>query len=182
MIIVRKVYTSEFRTQDTVIEKKTTIDLILLALNGVAMLIPLVYVFSSSLDFADYDLPSWLGWIGSGFFLAAILLLWRSHADLGRNWTVTLGLRYKHGLVTNGIYKYIRHPMYAAHLLWAIAQIMILHNWLVAYLFLITFTMLYLLRVHKEEQMMLDQFGHDYEMYIERTGRLIPKLTRVETR
>ena len=72
--------------------------------------------------------------------------------------------------------------MYEAHILWAIAQIMILHNWLVAYLFLITFTMLYLLRIHNEEQMMLDHFGNEYEMYMESTGRLIPKLTRVETR
>jgi len=156
--------------------------MVFLGLNGVAMLLPLVYVFSSSLDFADYDLPNWLGWIGTGFFLVAILLLWKSHADLGQNWTVTPGLRYKHGLVTNGIFKYIRHPMYAAHILWAIAQIMILHNWLAAYLFLITFTLLYLLRIHNEEQMMLDHFGNDYEMYMESTGRLIPKLTRAETR
>jgi protein-S-isoprenylcysteine O-methyltransferase Ste14 len=173
--IVRKVYTAKYRTLETVLDKKTTLDLIMLGFIGVAMLIPLVYVFSATLDFANYELPEWLGWIGSGLFVVAILLLWRSHADLGRNWTVTISLRNKHTLITKGIFKYIRHPMYAAHILWAIAQILILHNWLVAYPFLITVTLLYLLRVSSEEEMMIEKFGEEYKQYMTVTGRILPK-------
>jgi protein-S-isoprenylcysteine O-methyltransferase Ste14 len=173
--IVRKVYTAKYRTLDTVLDKKTALDFIMLGLNGVAMLIPLVYVFTATLDFANYELPDWLGWTGSGLFVVAILLLWRSHADLGRNWTVTIGLRDKHKLVTEGIFKYIRHPMYAAHILWAIAQILIIHNWLAAYPLLITVTLLYLIRVSSEEQMMIEKFGEEYKQYMAKTGRILPK-------
>ncbi len=173
--LVRKVYTAKYRTLDTILDKKTKLDLVLLGLNGVAMLIPLVYVFSTILDFANYKLPVWLGWIGSGLFAAAILLLWRSHADLGRNWTVTIGLRDEHTLITEGIFKYIRHPMYAAHILWAIAQIMILHNWLVAYPFFFTIALLYLIRINSEEEMMIEKFGEEYKQYMLGTGRILPK-------
>jgi len=173
--IVRKVYTAKYRTLDTVLDKKTILDLVFLGLNGIAMLIPLVYVFSAALDFANYELPDWLGWTGSGLFVAAILLLWRSHADLGRNWTVTIGLRDEHALITEGIFKHIRHPMYAAHILWAIAQIMILHNWLAAYPFLLTSTLQYLIRVRCEEAMMIEKFGEEYKQYMAVTGRILPK-------
>ena len=173
--IVRKVYTAKYRTMDTVLDKKTKLDLVVLGLNGAAMLLPLIYVFSTLLDFANYKLPDWLGWTGSGLFVVAILLLWRSHADLGRNWTVTIGLRDEHTLITEGIFKYIRHPMYAAHILWAIAQIIILHNWLAAYPFFLTSTLLYLIRVHSEEEMMIEKFGEEYKRYMVRTGRILPK-------
>jgi protein-S-isoprenylcysteine O-methyltransferase Ste14 len=185
IVIVRKVYTAKYRTLDTVLDKKTKLDLVLLGLNGVAMLLPLVYVFSTALDFANYKLPDWLGWTGAGLFGVAILLLWRSHADLGRNWTVTIGLRDEHTLITKGIFKYIRHPMYAAHILWAIAQIMILHNWLVAYPFFLTITLLYLIRVKSEEEMMVEKFGEEYKQYMVRTGRILPKSvskTRLKTK
>lgn len=54
-------------------------------------------------------------------FAVALWLLWRSHADLGRSWMGTLAIKEKHALVTQGVYRHIRHPMYAAHWLWGIA-------------------------------------------------------------
>ncbi len=150
--------------------------MVLLGLAGIGMLIPLVYVFTSILDFADYSLPNWMGWIGVVLFGAAIWLLWHSHAKLGWNWTPTLGIRDEHRLVTEGVYRYIRHPMYAAHWLWAIAQVFMLHNWIAGYSFLIAIVPHYLARVNNEEQMMLIHFGEEYRAYMERTRRMIPPL------
>jgi protein-S-isoprenylcysteine O-methyltransferase Ste14 len=178
ILAVRITCTAEYRTLKTILDRKTLSDLIFLGLAGIGMLIPLIYVFSSALDFAEYDLSNWLGWIGTLFFGLAILLLWRSHADLGRNWTPTLGIRDKHRLVTDGVYKHIRHPMYASHLLWAIAQVLMLHNWIAGYSFLVVILPQYLLRVKNEEYMMLEQFGEDYREYMKRTGRIIPLLLK----
>ena len=75
-----------------------------------------------------------------------------------------------------GVFKYIRHPMYTAHLVWAIAQIMILHNWIAGYSFLIVQVPFYLVRIKNEEEMMIEQFGVAYKAYMEKTDRLIPKL------
>ena len=174
--IVRKIYTSRNKSPELKIQKKSTPELVFLALNGIGMLIPIVYVFSTMLDFADYPLPDWLAWAGVVLFALAIWLLWRSHHDLGRNWTVTVALHHEHELITGGVYKFMRHPMYSAHLIWAIAQIMILHNWIAGYSFLIAQIPFYFLRIKNEEAMMLEQFGAVYKAYMQKTGRLFPKL------
>ena len=96
---------------------------------------------------------------------------------MGRSWTPTLGLREDHQLVTDGIFKFIRHPMYAAHLLWALAQPLILTNWIAGYSFLIAQIAQYWLRIGQEEAMLIEEFGHDYPEYMERTGRFFPKIT-----
>ena len=173
---IRKIYTSGKKEADLKIQKRNTIELVLLVLNGIGMIIPIVYVFSSVLDFADYDLPDWLAWAGAVLFALAICLLWRSHKDLGRYWTVTVAIRTEHKLVTSGVYTFIRHPMYSAHLIWAIAQIFILHNWIAGYSFLIVQVPFCFIRIKNEEEMMIAQFGAAYKAYMEKTGRLIPKL------
>lgn len=40
----------------------------------------------------------------------AVWLLWRSHADLGRNWSPMLEIRQEQSLATQGVYRLIRHP------------------------------------------------------------------------
>jgi protein-S-isoprenylcysteine O-methyltransferase Ste14 len=142
---------------------------------GIAQLLPLVFFFSSRLEFADYSLPIGLGILGAIFFVAAVWLIWRSHADLGRNWSPTLQIRREHGLIMAGVYRLVRHPMYAAHVLWAIGQPLIVQNWLAGWGGLVAMLPVYILRVGKEEQMMLDHFGNEYREYMNRTGRIVPR-------
>jgi len=172
--VIRKIYTFRCRHGKAVRKHKSVVDISLISAAGLAMALPLFYIFTPWLDFADYRLPGWLGWIGTAVFAMALLLLWRSHADLGRNWSAILQIKQEHTLVTNGIYRHIRHPMYAAHLLWAIAQGLLLENWLAGWAFLVVFVPLYLVRAPKEEKMMLEQFGQEYRQYITRTGGIIP--------
>ncbi len=173
--VIRKVYTFRCRHGKAVKKHKSVVDIILISAAGIGMTLPLFYIFTPFLDFADYHLPGWLGWIGTAVFAMALLLLWRSHADLGRNWSAVPQIRQEHSLVTNGIYRHIRHPMYAAHLLWAIAQGLLLENWLAGWAFLVVFVPFYLIRVPKEEQMMLEQFDEQYRRYISLTGGIIPR-------
>ena len=174
--VIRKVYTFRCRGSKATKKRKSLVDIILISAAGIGLAAPLFYLFSPWLDFADYDLSGWLGCVGTVVFAMALFLLWRSHADLGRNWSATLQIRQEHSLITDGIYRHIRHPMYAAHLLWAIAQGLLLENWLAGWAFLVISIPFYLLRVPKEEKMMLEQFGQEYRQYISRTGRMIPYL------
>ncbi len=139
-------------------------------------IIPLIYIFSAWLDFANYQLPVWSGWLGAAIFLVVLWLLWRSHADLGLNWSPTLQITQQHSLVTRGVYAYIRHPIYAAMWLWGIAQVLLLHNWIAGLATLVLFTPVYFRRAPREEQMMIDHFGDEYRSYMQRSGRVIPKL------
>lgn len=155
-------------------------DMFLLILSSLGMVFfPMVYIFSPWLDFADYFLPSLmshiLGWLGAGIFVIALYLLYKSHSDMGQNFSPELSLREEHKLITSGIFRSIRHPMYTAHIVWAVAQILLLQNWIVGPSFLLTSLPLYLVRIPREEQMMLQTFKEEYLEYMNSTGRIFPK-------
>ncbi len=140
------------------------------------LVLPLIYGLTNWLDFAGYTLPAWAGWAGAALFGLADWLLWRSHADLGRQWSVNVELQEGHVLVTGGIFSKIRHPMYAAHLVWGLAQPLLLWNWLVGFSMLLFSIPLYLYRIPREEKMMEAEFGGEYRRYRQRTGRFFPKV------
>ncbi len=157
-------------------DRGTVLDKSLMAITSLGLFVlPLIYIFSTWLDFADYSLPVWAGGIGAALFAFALWLLWRSHVDLGLNWLPTNQIREDHTLVTRGVFRLIRHPMYAAHWWWAIAQILLLQNWIAGLSLLVSFLPLYLVRVPREERMMLEQFGKEYHTYMKRTGGLFPR-------
>ena len=103
-------------------------------------------------------------------------LFYRSHADLGTNWSITLEVHEQHRLITQGVYRRIRHPMYLALALYSLGQALVIPNWVAGPSTLITFAILFALRVHAEERMMFERFGAEYAAYSARTSRLIPNL------
>ena len=182
MFSMRLWYRWRARHEQVAVSRKTTLEYTLLGLGFVGMvLIPLTHVFTPLLSFADHQLPAWAGWVGTGIFLSAMWLLWRTHHDLGKNWSQTLEIRKGHQLITSGVYRYVRHPMYAAFLLWGLAQPLLLHNWIAGWSHLVAFLPLYILRVPREEQMMREQFGEAYQAYMAETGRVIPRFIRKQS-
>lgn len=139
------------------------------------MVLPLLYVFTPLLDFSNYHLPAWASIIGLALMPFTLWLFYRSHKDLGKNWSPSLEVRANHTLVTEGVYKKVRHPMYSAIWLWSIMQALVLHNYIAGLGALLTFGLLYFLRVGREESMMIAEFGPIYEAYIMKTGRVFPK-------
>ena len=102
-------------------------------------------------------------------------LFWRSHKDLDRQFSPILEIQESHKLITHGVYKNIRHPMYAALLLNSCCQLLLIGNWVVAPAYLIALSGLYLSRVEKEEMLMLKQFGGEYSSYMNKSYRLFPR-------
>ena len=141
-----------------------------------SLLLPLLYLATPWLGFADYILPTWVHALGAATLALALWLFRRSHADLGLNWSISLELREGHQLIQDGVYRRIRHPMYTAIFLFSIAQGLLLANWLAGWVAFASFFPLYLVRVPKEEQLMLREFGEDYKQYMKRSGRLLPGL------
>src|SRR5437773_2410256 len=97
-----------------------------------------------------------------------------SHSDLGTNWSITLEVREQHRLITQGVYRRIRHPMYLALVLYSIGEALVIPNWVAGPANLIAFAILLALRVRAEERMMGEEFGDEYAVYSARTKRLIP--------
>lgn len=146
-----------------------------------AEVIPLIYLFSTWLDFANYNLPAWLGWIrwlGAALFAGALVLLRKSHTDLGKSWSPSIQIVPEQRLVTDGIYASLRHPIYAAVWLSMIAQALLLNNWIAGLGGILTFLPVYLVRVPKEERLMIEQFGQDYREYMRRVGGIFPRISK----
>lgn len=142
------------------------------------IVLPALYLATAWLGFADYGLPKFVPWCGVVVMIAALWLFWRAHVDLGLNWSITLEMRKDHELIERGVYRRVRHPMYAAIFLFAIAQGFLLQNWLAGWGGFVSFAFLYLMRAPREEKMMREFFGAPYHDYMKRTGRLWPSSKR----
>ncbi len=176
---IRHVFQSRANRQQAAERRLDGIEIALLvAVTIGALLLPAVYLVTPLLDFADYALPGWAPWTGMVVMPAALWLFYRSHADLGKFWSVTLELKQEHQLVQHGVYRRVRHPMYAAIWLFSFAQALLLQNWLAGWSAVVTFALLYAIRMPREERMMHDAFGQEYADYVQRTGRLIPRFSR----
>jgi protein-S-isoprenylcysteine O-methyltransferase Ste14 len=174
---IRLVYTREYRDRVRREGKRPKVDTPLVYLPALGFfIVPLLYVLTPLLTFADYTLPFGAGLAGTAVFALALWLLWRSHADLGRNFSPVIEVVEGQQLVTDGVYHRIRHPMYTAHLLWGLAQPLLLWNWVAGFALLATIIPLMLVRVPAEERVMQEQFGRTYEEYMGTTGRLFPRM------
>ena len=146
-------------------------------------IVPFVYIATQFggarlrfLDFAERPFVPALAWLGTLAFAASLWLFYRTHKDLGRNWSVSLDIRESHKLVTTGVYALVRHPMYSAFWLWAVAQALLLPNWIAGFSGIVGFGMLFFGRVGEEERLMCDAFGDEYRAYMRRTSRVVPGL------
>lgn len=137
--------------------------------------VPLLFAFTGFPASFDRPLVPAIAALGGVILCAALGLFYRSHAELGRNWSISLQIRDQHRLITNGIYRFIRHPMYSSFFLLAIAQLALLPNWIAGASGLVGVGLLYGFRVWSEEAMMVERFGTAYKDYMAHTGRLFPR-------
>jgi protein-S-isoprenylcysteine O-methyltransferase Ste14 len=163
------------RRTPRVVQSDRARDLARLTISFTGMcLLPATYVLTGEPKLADYPFQPALAWIGAAVFVSSLWLFHRTHKDLGRNWSVTLEIRDRHSLVTSGVYRHVRHPMYSAFWLWAIAQALLLPNWIAGPAGLVGFGTLFFLRIGREEQLMIEAFGDEYRDYMRRTSRVLP--------
>jgi len=66
--------------------------------------------------------------------------------------------------------------MYTAFFVIGIGFVLLSANWLVGVVYLGTLGVMYVARVAAEEKMMVERFGDSYRQYMEKTGRLWPRL------
>ena len=176
-VTIRGVFERRARIKEKMVRRLDAVEKTLLIFVGVgSLLLPVLYLFTPLLAFADYRLPVFAPWLGTALMIAALWLFYRSHADLGKNWSVTLELHKGHQLIRRGIYRSIRHPMYLSIFLWGVSQGLLLRNWLAGWSALATFSVLYVVRTPREERMMIEFFGEEYLNYMRQTGRIFPRI------
>jgi len=154
--------------------RKGTLEIVLLTIAWISFFLPLIWMVSPIVAFADYPLHPIPFMIGVLFLIIGLWLFYRSHADLGTNWSITLEVREQHQLISHGVYRWVRHPMYLALLIYSLGLAFVIPNWLAGPSYALAMFLLVLLRLMPEERMMREEFGKDYEAYMARTKRLMP--------
>jgi protein-S-isoprenylcysteine O-methyltransferase Ste14 len=142
-----------------------------------AFLATLIYLFFPQwLIWSEIDLSSWIRWLGVIAAAVGFGLLQWSQSALGKNWSDDPVLIQDHRLVTNGPYRWVRHPLYSAFLLIFASLTLISASWLIGLLWLAMTALDILARVSTEESLMLQQFGGEYQSYMQKTGRFLPRI------
>ncbi|HEX6304934.1 MAG TPA: isoprenylcysteine carboxylmethyltransferase family protein [Anaerolineales bacterium] len=127
------------------------------------------------MSWAQLPLPLWLRWTGVAVALISWGLLIWMFRSLGNNITPTVVTRKEHELVTDGPYRWIRHPLYTFATLFYISLGLMASLWLIPIMALVSFPIL-ARRTLQEEEKLLERFGDQYQQYMHRTGRFIPRL------
>ncbi|HYJ31669.1 MAG TPA: isoprenylcysteine carboxylmethyltransferase family protein [Candidatus Binatia bacterium] len=119
--------------------------------------------------------PSWPSWIlGVAVGLCGFAVRFVAKRTLGRFFTVRVQLQEKHEVVSSGIYRWVRHPLYLGYVLEWAAPPLILGS-PAGFLFTTLPILVGVLqRIPREEALLVEGLGEDYRAYMARTKRLIP--------
>lgn len=152
-----------------------------------SFLITKEYLFAYSIAIIEYIIeatffPNKVSWsspmVYVGLLMIIIGLVIRFaaiiHAQKSFTHRVQTRKRKAHKLVTDGIYKYIRHPGYFGFFVFAVGTEVFFENPVSVVIFIIVLWRFFSNRIYNEEKYLVDFFGKDYEDYRRRTPTLIP--------
>ena len=111
--------------------------------------------------------------VGFVLFILGVVLRAVGRITLGRYYAYGLKMLPDHKLVAHGIYRYVRHPISLAAILYPVGIPLTFSSlYGFAIMLLIIPSILYRLRI--EERMLIDKFGDEYRQYMQKTKKLIP--------
>lgn len=151
--------------------------LVPLRLLGLVGLLPLFgYLVNPDwVAWARFDLPTWVRWVAGLVAMGMIPAIYAVVATIGNNISPTEATRTGHQLITSGPYRWIRHPLYTFGAIFILALTMLAALWWLG-LVLLPGLLALLWRVRYEEANLIARFGDEYRVYMQQTGRFLPKL------
>jgi protein-S-isoprenylcysteine O-methyltransferase Ste14 len=126
------------------------------------------------LEILHLPIPEVVQWLGFILGLTSLVYYGWARATLGRQWSSKIVRQVQPQLVTIGPYARIRHPIYLAMIVFLSSLALLAANGLMMVFLVISLVDL-AIRIPKEEYLLLDIFGFEYEAYKQRTGALFPK-------
>ena len=104
--------------------------------------------------------------------LAATIKCW---ARMGNDWRMAVTDEENQPLITDGMFRRIRHPIYAFSMLLMLCTMLIVPT-LPMLVFGVIQIGLWLLKARNEERHLLASHGEAYARYLASTGRFVPRL------
>jgi protein-S-isoprenylcysteine O-methyltransferase Ste14 len=108
--------------------------------------------------------------------VGSVLLIMAAVKTLGKEWSVTARLVEGHKLATSGPYAYVRHPIYAGMLGMLLATGLAISHWMALLAALAIFLMGTLIRIRREEKLLREAFGQEFDDYSRRVPAIVPGL------
>lgn len=140
---------------------------------------------------------AWLGWIplpltlspsartvmlviGSLLFFPGLMLLLWGRLELGKYYFVSTArgaqLFKDQPLITSGPYAFIRHPMYSGLMLAGVGSLFIYLTWTT--FLCAVFAPFIIIRARREEAVLAEEFGEEWQTYHKRVPAFFPRFTR----
>lgn len=143
-------------------------------------IIIITFTFVTSPDWYAWgnipNYPNEFVWVGMTIGVLSLGVFFIAHFYLGKYYSFFLKIQKDHKFVSNGPYKLIRHPMYTAYILFHTAIFLITGNWFIGIIWIGGICLILLLRIRKEEELLVETFGDEYVSYKQRTGSLFPPI------
>ena len=144
------------------------------------MLLP--YVAAGSTH-PPWQLPAWardmplsmLRWVAAAIGLACLGLSIHCWLRMGRNWRMAVAPDQQTELVTTGLFRLVRHPIYALSILLMVCTVVVAPTAPVLVMALIHISLM-LAKARNEERFLVGRHGAEYRHYMQRTGRFVPRL------
>jgi len=136
---------------------------------------PLVYLINPAwMAWSKIGLPEWTRWFGVGLGLLCVAGIYWLFSSIGSGITPVSATRKEPKLSTNGIYRWVRHPLYSIGSTFIVSFGLIADIWLIILFGVLAFIAM-AVRTPKEEANLIEKFGDEYREYMKRTGRFLPK-------
>ena len=102
-----------------------------------------------------------------------LLLTSQCWARMGKNWRMGVSETQKTELITDGVFAYVRHPIYALSMLLMICSVIVVPT-LPMLVIAVVHIVLMNIKAHNEERYLLKVHGEQYQRYLQRTSRFFP--------
>jgi protein-S-isoprenylcysteine O-methyltransferase Ste14 len=147
---------------------------VLIAFSLIAILIAFLPAYTDRKGIFVFD-GNTLRWLGVILFTGGgVLRLWPVFI-LGRRFSGLVAIQREHTLVTTGIYRGVRNPSYLGLLVSTLGWALAFRSGVGVVLTAMMIPPL-VARMHSEEKLLRAHFGSEYEAYVARTWRLIPRV------
>jgi protein-S-isoprenylcysteine O-methyltransferase Ste14 len=112
--------------------------------------------------------------LGLMFMIGGALLRQHCFRMLGEQFTYRVQVKEQSGIVSRGIYKWVRHPSYTGGMIFNLGLALALTNALATALVVVGMAVMYVYRVHVEERALLRVHKDAYSEYMRHTKRFVP--------
>lgn len=111
--------------------------------------------------------------IGVILTIMGLVMLFAGYFSLRHNYSSTLVIRENHQLITHGIYRYVRHPIYLGVFLVAFGLPVYVGS-LYGFLSALVLIPIILNRIRMEEELLMEEFPSAYQKFKETSKKIIP--------